>query len=43
MILMMVAAIIEKGLIKEFIKPREAPRSRKKMLKMSTAESVTVI
>ena len=40
MMLRIVAAIIEKGPVKERINPREAPRISKKMLKMSVAMSV---
>jgi len=43
MILMIVATIIEKGTVKEFINPREAPRTRKKILKMNVAMSVTAM
>ena len=37
---MIVAIIIEKGPNKEFIKPREAPRIRRKTLKRKVMESV---
>jgi hypothetical protein len=43
MMLMIVVTIIEKGPVKECINPREAPRIRKKMLKMSAAMSVRAI
>ena len=40
---MIVVTIIEKGPVKERKNPREAPRIRKKMLKMSAAMSVIVM
>ena len=43
MMLRTVVSIIEKGGIKEFMNPREAPRISKKMLKKNVIKSVPVI